>query len=389
MSPNNILNPANYTAAPLDLTNASFEFNGTNEVTIDLDNTNASNVQFGTNYSLTLVDNAATPFYTAQGISLGANDVQVIAGGGDNVAITTADAYVGPLSAPNTCICVFSEAPGITGATTLTNYAIGAVNPTLIEQLSPRAFRLTFAAQPAAANTLDIEIAAATDLGGTPAAGQLNIALTAVDATVPTATFTANSAPGIMRDFFHVDFNEDIDQTTAMDPANYAFVSGGSAVSLTGASFSYDSTNFRVQIQLPSSTALGFGDTVSCTISNVTDHSGNALAVQPANVTVIGDNVDPGFFAADSAFLNLIEDAAGTTIDVLFDEAVDETFVETPGNWTTSGTTVVTAAQLVAHNIVRLTTDVQIGASETLSLNNLPDLAGNNGGGVINVNPQE
>ncbi len=385
----NVTNPANYTAAPLDLSNSTFEFNGTDTVTIDLDDLTASDVQFGTNYSLTLVMNAGSPIYSDQGIVLGANDVQVIAGTGDNVPIAAATAYVGPAALPNTCICVFPEAPGVTGATTLANYAIAAVNPTAITQLSPRAFLLTFAAQPAAAEVLDIEIAAATDLGGNPAAGQLNIALTAVDAVVPTATFTANSAPGILRDYFHVDFNEDVDQTTALNPANYAFTHAGSAVSLTGASFSYDSVNFRVIVSLPSTFSLTFGATASLVISNVTDHSGNVLAVQPANVTVIGDNVDPGFFAADSAFLNLIRDAAGTTIDVMFDEAVDETFVETVANWTTSGTTVITSATLISPNIVRLVTNVQIGAAETLSLTNLPDLAGNNAGGAIVVNPQE
>lgn len=387
MSPFNITNPANYTAAPLDLSNSRFTFNGTNEVTIDLDSAAASDVQFGTNYTLTLVMNAGTPFYTAQGIALGGNDTQVIAGSGDNAAIAAATAYVG--SVANTCICVFPEAPGIAAATLLANYDIGAANPTAITQLTPRAFQLTFAVQPAAANTLNIQIAAATDLGGTPAAGILNIALTAAEVVLPTATFTANSAAGIAQDFFFVDFSEGVDQTTALAAANYAFISGGTSVSLTGATFEYDSTNFRVEITLPSSFSFNFGDTVSCIISNVTDLSGNVITAAPANVTVIGDNTNPGFFGADSAFLNLIRDAAGTTVDVQFDEAIDEAFVETIGNWTTSGATVVTAATLVSSNIVRLTTDVQIGAAETLSLNNLPDLAGNNTGGIINVNPQE
>lgn len=387
MSQLNITNPANYTAAPLDLSNSTFTFNGTNEVTIDLDSAAASDVQFGTNYTLTLVMNAGTPFYTAQGIALGGNDTQVLAGSGDNAPIAAATAYVG--SVANTCICVFPEAPGAVGATTLANYDIGAANPTAITQLTPRSFLLTFAAQPAAAQTLNIEIAAATDLGGTAAAGQLNIALTAAEVVLPTATFTANSAAGIAQDFFYVDYSEDVDQTTALAAANYAFISDGSAVSLTGATFEYDSTNYRVEITLPSSFSFGFGDTTSCVISNVTDLSGNIITAAPANVTVIGDNTDPDFFGADSAFLNLIRDTAGTTIDVLFDEAVNEAFVETAANWTTSGATVVTAATLVSSNIVRLTTNARIGAAETLSLNNLPDLAGNNGGGVINVNPQE
>ena len=389
MSPFNILEPSNYDAAPLDLTNASFSFNGTNEVIIDLDRSMASNVQFGTNYNLTLVDNISTPFYTVQGIALGGNDVQVLAGTGDNAAIATATAYVGPASLPNACICVFPEATDITGAMNTANYAISAVNPTLVEQLSPRAFRLTFPTQPAAAQILDIEVAAATDLGGIPAAGQLNIALTAEDVTPPTASFTPTAFDGVINDYFFVDYNESVDQITALDFTNYTFIHNGLLVDLTNAVFSYDSTNFRVQIELPSDLHLQFGAICSLSIVNVTDLSSNVLAVQPVDANVAGDNTDPNFFAPDSAFVNLIRDNTGNTIDVRFSEGVNEIFVENPFNWTTSGATVVNSVTLISPNIARVVTNAPIGAGETLSLNNLPDLAGNSAGGVINVDPQE
>ena len=175
----------------------------------------------------------------------------------------------------------------------------------------------------------------------------------------------------------------------ALNAANYSFLAGGLPVSLTGSTFEYDETSFTVNIELSDSVNLQFGDTVALTLSNVTDLSGNALAVQPADATVAGDNTDPGFQSATSAFVNFIFNNTGRTIDVQFSEDVDETFVETVANWTTSGTTVVQGVTLLTPNIARITTDVQIAAGETLGLTNLPDLAGNNGGGAITVNPIE
>ncbi|MCP4091876.1 MAG: hypothetical protein GY747_00365, partial [Planctomycetes bacterium] len=304
MSPFNITNPANYSAAPLDLTGSTITFNGTNEVTIDMNGAAVPDVQFGTGYPLTIVQNVSTPLYTAQGINLGSDDAQVIAAIGDNVVINTASAYVGPAGAPNTCIIVFPEATNAAGSTVLTNYNILGTNPTAVVQLTARSYELTFPTQPAIADSLVVEIAASTDLGGNPAAGQANYALTGVDATAPTATFTSNAVAGSGLDSFDVIFDESMDQTTALSLSNYVFTVGGSLVSLDGASASYDSTTFTVSIGLRQVIDLNFGDATNLVISNVTDISGVALAVQPVDGTVIGDNAGPDFAAADSAFVN-------------------------------------------------------------------------------------
>ncbi len=389
MSPFNISNPANYSAAPLNLAGSSITFNGTNEIAIDMNGATIPDVQFGTGYSLTIVQNVSTPLYTAQGVMLGSDDVQVIAATGDNVVINTASAYVGPAGAPNTCIIVFPEATNATGSTVLTNYNILGTNPTAVVQLTPRSYELTFPTQPAIADSLVVEIAASTDLGGNPAAGQANYALTAIDATAPTATFTSNSVAGFGLDHFDVTFDEPMDQTTAMNPSNYAFTVGGSLVSLDGASVSYDSTTFTVSISLRQVINLNFGDATNLVISNVTDISGVALAVQPVDGTVIGDNAGPNFAAADSAFVNYIVDATGATNDVIFDEAVDVTFAETAGNWTTSDATNVVSATMINPTTVRVVLDAQIGAAATLGVTDVPDLAGNAGGGAITVDPAE
>ncbi|MFT5057987.1 MAG: hypothetical protein ACI89E_000757, partial [Planctomycetota bacterium] len=388
MSPFNLTNPANYSAAPLDLTGATFTIESSTEVGIDFTSEAAANAQFGTAYTVTIVQNAGTPMYTEQGIVLGSDDAQVLAGSGDSTAIATAAVYVGPVGAPDTCILVFPEATNTAGSTVLTNYNILGVNPTAIVQMTPRAYELTFPTQPAPADSLVVEVAAATDLGGTPAAGQANYALTGVDATAPTATFTATAVSGVGFDTFAVTFDESMDQTTALDAANYSYTVGGTLVSMTGATFSYDSTNFRVNVALAATQNLMTGAATTLVMSNVTDISGNALTVQPVDGTVAGDSLAPGFAVSDPAFVNYIADATGATFDVLFYEAVDTTFVETAGNWSTSdGTSVVSATQ-ISPTTVRIVLDGQIGSSATFGLTAVPDLAGNTSG-AITANPAE
>ncbi len=57
----------------------------------------------------------------------------------------------------------------------------------------------------------------------------------------------------------------------------------------------------------------------------------------------------------------------------MFDEDVNETFVETPGNWTTSRSTVVLSVQRIMPNIARVTTATQIASGESLVLPHVPE----------------
>jgi hypothetical protein len=123
-------------------------------------------------------------------------------------------------------------------------------------------------------------------------------------------------------------------------------------------------------------------------LTGMSDLAGNALSAQPAAVAVDGDNVAPDFASPSSAFLNTFEDANGMTIDVQFSEDVSETFVENASNWTVvGGGASVTSAMLRAGNTVRLTLNTGY-LGQMLSLNGLPDLAGNTSG-AITVTPIE
>ncbi len=386
MSATHITEPGNYSAGALDLSGADFAFDGSDTLTITLPE--GQDIQVGSSYNLTLVANMATPLTTAQGVPLALNEVEAVTATGDTTAIIQAQTsgYVGDLGNPSTAVVVFPEAVDVAGATALANYDILAANPTAIEQLTPRSMRLTFASAPAATDTLNIQPAAATDRGGTPAAGVISIVLGAADATAPTATLSSTSVAGRGGDSILIDFDEPVRMAQALDADSYAVTEDLQPVDLTGATLSYESAGDVVRIDLPAGTELTTGSTVAVTLTGVSDLSGNVLSAQPAGVATAGDSTAPDFDGA--AFVNYVIDNSGRTLDVLFDEDVDETFVETPGNWSTDMLTVVSAVELIAPDIARVTVAASLAANELLQLTGLPDLAGNVSG-AISVDPLE
>ncbi len=386
MHPFFLTTTANYSIPGVDLSNALISQTTADEVLITLSGGDDQNLLFGQAYNVTLVSNAGTELRSAVGTPLSANTNQMVVAAGDNTPPTAAGtlAYVGDATNPNTCIIVFTEAVDAVGATTLANYAIGAVNPTLVEELNARTFRLTFPTQPAIGQQLDVEIAAATDLGGNPAAAQMNLALTGVDVTAPTATVTAISAVNLGGDIVNITFSEAVDLTTALTASNYSLFQNGVPVNMVGANLGYNAANSRVRIRLPENVDLTTGAPFSLVVSNVRDLSNNLLAVQPGAVTVTGDVTNP---TITLAFVNYIADAAATTFDVMFSEDIDLAFAETESNWSTDGPAVILNSTRTAGNIVRFTVNQPLGASELLQVNGLMDTAGNNGGGLLTIDP--
>lgn len=386
MHPFFLTDVTNYSIPGVDLSNALITQTASNEVLITLNGGDDENLTFGQAYNVTIVNNAGTELRSEVGTLLTGNDNQMIVAGGDNTPPTAAGslAFVGATA--NTCIIEFTEAVDETAAMAAANYAIAAANPTLVEMLNARSYQLTFAIQPAAAQTLDVQIAAATDLAGNPAIGVMNLAITAADVAAPTATVSATALENEGGDTVSITFSEAVDQTTALNPANYTLTQNGNPVSLTGAIFGYNAGNFRVRIRLASTIDLTTGAPFAVAVSNVTDLSANVIAVQPGAVTVTGDAVDPTIV---SSFVNYIDDAAGTTFDVRFSEDIDATFAGTPANWSTDGAAVILTSARTAPNIVRFTLNQPLAGVEQLQVNGLTDVAGNNGGGLISTNPIE
>jgi hypothetical protein len=80
--------------------------------------------------------------------------------------------------------------------------------------------------------------------------------------------------------------------------------------------------------------------------------------------------------------VNLWWDAAGTTVDVEFTEGIDYAYAATVGNWTTSGTATVTAAEAIGVDHVRLTLSEPLGAGDLTLDAGLTDPAGNAAGSL-------
>ncbi|MEM7516788.1 MAG: hypothetical protein AAF368_07675, partial [Planctomycetota bacterium] len=390
MSSMNLLDRTNYSAPPLDFSNALLTRTAADEVFISLNGEDNQNVQFGTNYTLSILANPSTPLRTAQGVALTVTDSQVLAGSGDGMAIAggSVTAYVGDAGNPNTAVVVFPEAVDLTGALVPANYTIAATPATNVTELNARVFRLTFAAQPVAAQNVAIAVAAATDLAGNAPVAPLSIALAAADGAglnAPAVLPEANE--GIGGDQITITFDEPVDLATALDEANYSFIIDSTPFDDSTAEYNYNSDSNAVLIRLPDDVDLRFTDVVETTITNVTDLSGNALLAQPVNVNVLGDSDAPGLSGSRTAFANLNADPTGRSYDVSFDEACAQGPVENLANWASSGTAVVTSVTRVTPRIARVTFNAALAGGDMIEVTNLRDLAGNVELATLSVEP--
>jgi hypothetical protein len=96
------------------------------------------------------------------------------------------------------------------------------------------------------------------------------------------------------------------------------------------------------------------------------------------NGIVGGDTTTPP--GVISAFTNYRENSFGLLIDVLFDEAPDETFVSNPFNWnvTGGGIQVVLGVIRIDEDEYQIAVSGALGGGHELEiLAGLPDLAGN------------
>lgn len=384
--PDGAMDAANYTltnGALVDLTNASFSYNiALGQV--DVSFPGASNVNLQSAGSIVLT---ADNLRSLQGVTISAPDTETGAITGDTTAPTigVSDARLDP-AASSSVFVIFNEAVSTTGGADAANYAIVGNTTSGAVLVTPRVARVTFANTVTVADTIDIAVAAATDLAGNVAGGVAMIAVGAADAAVPTVTtVTATNGNASGRDTIVIEYSEPVSMALSEAMANYTVTAGGTAVDLTAATFWSSSTNDSVTIQLPESLALQTGDTVSVTPANVTDVAGNAIVSAATTATVAGDSSAP---ATVDAFQNIKEDITNMTTEFVFAEAMDATITSTLGNWSGSAGQSATAVTMTNDRSFRVTFDAAIGAAETIDILTPTDRAGN-AGGTITVNPTE
>jgi hypothetical protein len=368
-----LLDPAHYALtdgmSPVDLDGASFAFDGDRTVTIRLDGGVPSNLVFGQAYTLDVGG-----ILSVQGVAISGSASLMTNAVGDSAppSIPGGRARLDPADAANSVLVDLDEAIDAAEAADPLNFAISAVNPDTTELLGHRTVRATFSGGVAAGQTIDVTM---TDLAGN--AGLSSQVIQAADVSGPVVTsVTGVITPGVGGDRIEVVYDEPIHPSTG----SYTVTVGGSPLSLAGAFYGYESGARRVLILLPDGTELTSGAILNVQAIGVSNLAGISMS-PPANLNggINGDSAAPGFSAA---FANLRADAAGTRIDVLFDEDVDATYATDPLNWAVTGGQAVSGVLRLSDAAVRLTLSAALGAGDELQLDMLPDTAGNLSGAI-------
>ena len=371
MSPWDLLDPRHYTldsGGPIDLSAAEFSFDGDRVVTIDLDPVDLQ--------TLTAYDLSVNDVRTAQGVlrSIADTEIGIVASGDATLPnLLVGLARLDPNDSDSLLIDV-DEALNVTDAETAPNYDYNGSLADSATRIGPRTVRATFSlSPPTVGGNLDVTL---TDLAGNTSA-LISRLVTAADGVNPLVTSVSGTAvPNTGGDFVSFGFNEAVDTDVALDLSRYAVHNNGGFMSFTGATAEYDSVNQMVRLYFADGQELNVNSAITVTMFSIPDYSGNASASPVVLGGAIGGDMTPPSIVA--SFVNLREGPGSTTVDVLFDEDVDSSFVEEETNWSVSGGQTVTSAVLVNPDFVRLQLGAAVVPGETIDvLAGLSDRAGN------------
>jgi len=386
MQPFGLLDPTNYSLDPgtaVDLSTAAFDFDGDDEVTITFMSPADHNIQFAGTYDLAI--NNVT---TAQGVTRTVADTETsIAPIGDSLSpmIAINGACLDPQDA-NSILVTFNEAVDEVAAENAGNYLTEGIAATGAMLIAPRVVRVTFAVPPLAADNLMISSVATTDLAGNMSPSPWNLAVCAADMSPPLVTsVTGNAKSGDANDTIFIDFNEQLELTSALTAANYTVINY-TPFDITGSMLTWDSTNNRVTIWLPAGAHLNPAMGLDVAPSGVKDPSGNAIFTSTTIGLVVGDTSDPDI---DSAFVDFRTDVTGATVAVQFDEEVNSMLATDSVNWSASGgQTVMSVTMLTDASTYRVILDAALGSSDTLTASGMEDLAQNAAASLV-IDPVE
>ena len=359
---------------PVNLSGATFSFDGNLTVTIDLDSAGSPSLRTGLGYDLT-VDG----LLSAQGVAMTAPSIDGFTALGDaqSPSLPAGLARLDAASSADTLLIEMDEAidPADAANTALIDIN-GAINPDTAEAAGRRTVRAFFSGGVSTADTVNVSL---RDLAGI--VGVASRVVASPDLSGPlVVSVTGTAVPDAGGDTVTIRFDKPVDLASAFSTGNYTVTNGASAIDLAGSVPTWDSTSNTVTIRLSASQHLSPASGIIVTVDNVADHAG-LLISPPANIGgAVGGDVTPPDFSA--AFANYRADAGGLAVDVLFDEDVDAAFAGEPLNWTASGGQTAMAVQSLSGKIFRVMLDTPLGAGDTLDLVGLPDLAGNVSGAI-------
>ncbi|MFT5051060.1 MAG: hypothetical protein ACI8QZ_002467 [Chlamydiales bacterium] len=395
MSPWKLLDPSQYTVVlnggggALDLTGATLEIFTANptQVLMTLDNGASADAQFMADYDIQLQVDTANPLRTSQGVALATTDTETVTTTGDLREPLESFSAAFTDSTDNTVLFIaFNEAVETASVSTPADYVFngGAATGTAVTHVSPRILRVVFDAAVSAGSNVVIA-AGSEDLAGTPTPGTMTLAVTDDVAAPLLSAITPTAVADRGHDTVVVQFNEVLDLTTALDDANYTVTNGSTVIDLSAATFSWYSTDAAVTIQLPDDVDLDPAQSFTVQVDGVKDVSGNTLSGASLGAVIVGDSVAPSL---QNAFTNLRENVAGNVVDMLFTEDVDATFTGMASNWSASGGQSVLSVASVDAKHYRITLATALGATDTLDITGVSDLAGNVSG-ALSIDPED
>ncbi len=161
-------------------------------------------------------------------------------------------------------------------------------------------------------------------------------------------------------------FSENVSLVTSQNTANY-FLNGGIGVPTTA--FRNPLSNNEVTLTFASNMTIL--QNYILTVSNVEDNAGNAISTETFNF------IHPDIYPPVLVQLKVISQ---NSIDLIFNENLDQTSTQTLTNYSISGNPLLTAIlDNIQKNIVHLffANNFPENTNRTLNINNIKDLAGN------------
>jgi hypothetical protein len=365
--------------ATIDLGSASIAFDGAATVTIgELPDGFGSGV-YNSIFNLKVL--ACT---TSQGVALSAEINHSVAFSGDLTPPAVASARVDPAD-PDALLLIFDEP--VLSLAAGGSASINGSAASSIEELDARVYRLGFVPGVVSIGaTLDVTV---EDRAAN--VGVFSQAIAAADAAGPSVSgASAIAVEGFGGDLVHVSFDEPVDQASALDWRHYQMSDAAGPIDLSLATFSYRSLDQRVTIELPAGRDLdaSAGAQLALSVDGVDDVAGNPMPVPADLLEAIGG--DLGAVSGFEAFVNYRHDAAGTTVDLVFSEEVDEAFAVDVSNWWTDGGAAVVGAQMLRPDIARLSLSTALGTSDRVILAaGLADAASHVTAGALSGDPTE
>ena len=368
-----------------DLTNWQLRVNGTaldlTGSTFDLDpGTQVLSITTGTGANLhAAFDLSATDVHTVADVQLATAPI-VGAATGDVVAPTVVSVLQNLSQDPGGRIIdvTFSEAMDPVFSALLGNFVMA--NPdiaTRVTQPSAAVLRVTFN-NPVLPGLNTISLENLLDAHG----NAFPNTVTAVTAG-STALNAFDNAPEFVTvanlggDYVFADFDQALDPEEAEDETRWLLESPvGVPVDLSGATLNFMLLNKTLTISdLPDDFDNGVGFKLEAAVGNEPHDVDGELFTSSFTGTVGGDSVAPSVLSVTQ---NRTVDPTGLTLDVAFDEDVDQTTAELVGNWSVTGANVTSATLQSGDDVVRLVLDaLAIPSVATTDAQNVDDLAGN------------